>query len=148
MRRGPDGWQISPTLNLLLIAALVGVVWLLTESPTTDPAARKRLLSLRANIALVLLATWFLLGPSIGAIEESALTPTVGTARSPLASSETSPAGNGPSVGSSLSHGHTNQYTWRQAPRSSPPAGWRPGDGLRAMAQLLEDVAAPPTRGR
>jgi hypothetical protein len=156
MRRGADGWQISPTLNLLLISALVGMVWLLTDSPATDPAARKRLLGLRANIALVLLAAWFLLGPSIGAIEEPALTQSPraagqATAGSPLAPGETPlPAGSSPSLGASLSHGHTNQYTWRQqAPRSSPTSGWRPGDGLRAMAQLLEDVATPaPTRGR
>ena len=157
IRRGPDGWQISPTLNLLFMAALVGVVWLLTDSPVNDPAARKRLWSRRANIVLVALAAWFLLGPSVGAIEEPAVShaSAAGMDRSPLSAAPVSQATApgrfqpSPSVAPSLEHGHTSQFTWQRAPRSSPPLAWRPGDGLRAMAQLLEDVTAPPpTRGR
>jgi hypothetical protein len=158
IRRGPDGWQISPVLNLSLMGALVGVVWLLTDSPTNDPAARKRLLSFRANILLAILAAWFLFGPSIGTIDEplaqgaaAAPQPNRGVAHSSLGPAGQTPSalGSAPSIGPSPSQGHTSQYTWRQAPRSSPPITWRPGDGLRAMAQLLEDVATPPaTRGR
>jgi hypothetical protein len=159
IRRGPDGWQISPVLNLWLMGAMVGVVWLLTDSPASDPAARKRLLSFRANILLAILAAWFLFGPSVGTIDEPALAQGAGSAPQPsrgvanrlLAPNGQTPGalGSSPSAGSSPSHGHTSQYTWRQAPRPSPPIAWRPGDGLRAMAQLLEDVATPSaTRGR
>ncbi len=157
IRRGPDGWQISPTLNLVLMAALVGVVWLLTDSPAPDAAARKRLVNFRANVVIASLAAWFLLGPSVGAIEEPTRTyastlqaAAAGVDRSPLAAV---PAGQAfqasSSGGPSLEHGHTSQYTWQRTPRPSPPLAWRPGDGLRAMAQLLEDVTTPPsTRGR
>lgn len=158
IRRDNDGWQISPTLNLFLMAAIVGVVWLLTESPATDPQARKRLLGLRTNLILFSIGVWFFFGPSIGTIEElrpqdsSSLAQPAGgnlngdsARQAPVTPSTTAPA-TSPLAGPTLSHGRTSQFTWQQGAPSPPTTAWRPGDGLRAMARLLEDVSTPPAR--
>ena len=158
IRRDNDGWRISPTLNLLLMVAIVGAVWLLTESPAADPQARKRLLGLRTNLILLSIGVWFFVGPSIGTIEE--LPPQTasnlaqpandslngGSAqRAPVSPSMTASAGSS-LPGPTLSRGRTSQFTWQQGAPSSPTTAWRPGDGLRAMARLLEDVSTPPAR--
>jgi hypothetical protein len=154
IRHGNDGWQISPTLNFLLMAVVVGLVWLLTESPADDPVARKRLVRLRTNLVVLLLGTWFFFGPSIGAIDKappthaaaSAPPSDIGNRRNLVEAAPASqlPKVGAPAAGPTLSHGHTSQFTWQQGGRPAPTVAWRPGDGLRAMARLLEDVASPP----
>lgn len=157
IRRGADGWHISPTLNLLFIAALVAVVWLLTESPASDPMARKRIFRLRANLVVFSLAAWFFFGPSIGdanveapAAPHTAPSSAAGaTATNAVAAERTTqpslPAGSRAPGEPAALHGHTSQFTWKRGERPAQVAGsWKPGDGLRAMARLLEDVSAPP----
>ena len=128
----------------------------MTESPATDPLARKRLLSLRTNLILLSIGVWFFFGPSIGTIEElpsqdssNLAQPTDrdfngDTAPRPSVNPSATAAGGSPLAGPALSHGRTNQFTWQQGGRPSPTTAWRPGDGLRAMARLLEDVSTPP----
>src|SRR5487761_1077850 len=160
MRRDSNGWQISPTLNVLLIAGLVAAVWLLTESPASEPVARKRLFRLRTNLIVVGLVAWFFFGPAIGdaGLDPSApplaLTPKDGGVESSLLATEPSgppmhPAnglsGNSAPGPPALAHGHTSQFTWHRVPRPTPSSGtWKPGDGLRAMARLFDDASATP----
>jgi hypothetical protein len=163
VQHGPEGWQVSPTLNLLLVAMGVALVWLLTESPASDPPARKRLMRLRTNLVIAGLAAWFCLGPSIGDCDLD--TPPAASGTAPASS----PTGNafavqaGEQQGKPIAnpagvppatHGHTSQFTWsRPSPSSSTVPAWKPGDGLRAMARLFEDTPAPlpqagyPSRG-
>jgi hypothetical protein len=150
-----EGWRISPTLNLMLIAGLVGLVWLATESSPVDPEARKRLFRLRGNIAVGCLVAWFFFGPSIGETDDASRSPpaTVQNALPPSATiagdsslgepSQASPTGGPPS------HGYTSQFTWKRPNAPMPDRSWRPGDGLRAMARILEDATGtPPVPGR
>lgn len=157
IRRSNEGWQISPTLNFLIMAVVVGMVWLLTESPADDPIARKRLVRLRTNLVVLVLGTWFFFGPSVGAIDkvptQAATMPPPSDVGTLQKLAEAPPASQLPKVGMpaaepTLSHGHTSQFTWQQGarPAPAPSVAWRPGDGLRAMARLLEDVAMPPGR--
>jgi hypothetical protein len=146
-----DGWKISPTLNLLVIAGLVGLVWMATESALSDPEARKRLFRVRANLVLGSLAAWFFFGPSIGDIEMVGPSPPVtahqsGSAVPPAGQNTAAVSGQSgsPPPASPVAQGHTSQFTWNRA--GQPPGGapWKPGDGLRAMARLFEDASASP----
>ncbi|HET6878844.1 MAG TPA: hypothetical protein VFI31_01665, partial [Pirellulales bacterium] len=140
--RDDDGWRISPTLNLFFIAGLVGLVWLATDSSVGDPEARKRLFRLRTNLVLAGLAMWFFFGPSIGDVGLPDASPPAtvqGTPASvPPNGHPTLPVGQQPP--SSPSHGHTSQFTWGRPAAPRPEGTWKPGDGLRAMAQMLEDA--------
>lgn len=144
-----DGWRISPTLNLFFIVALVALVWLVTESPAGEPEARKRLFRLRANLIAGCLAAWFFFGPAIGDTHPSEQSPPDIVQNGPAALGaqpvngglgqpvQASPAGLAPS------HALTSQFTWKR-PATPPERSWRPGDGLRAMARMLEDATGTP----
>ncbi|HVA46049.1 MAG TPA: hypothetical protein VNH11_06715 [Pirellulales bacterium] len=160
IRHDEAGWHISPTLNLLFVGVLVLLIWLATDSPASEPPARKRLFRLRAQLVMCGLAVWFLLGPAIGDVELNA--PSL-CSTSPVASSVASggsqtveaaqravqPVAQG-TVTLGPSQGHTSQFTWhRPVPPATVNGLWKPGDGLRAMARLLENASAtPPPHGR
>jgi hypothetical protein len=143
--RDDNGWRISPTLNLVFIVGLVGLVWLATESSVADAEARKRLFRLRTHLVLGGLAAWFFFGPSIGNIDLPAVSP---PGIVPETAGAAPPVGQLTSIGvnhlqssqSHPSHGHTSQFTWNRPVGKPPAAAWKPGDGLRAVAHLLEDA--------
>jgi hypothetical protein len=143
------GWRITPTLNLIFIAGLVGLVWLATESSSAEPEVRKRLFRLRANVVIGGLLVWFFFGPSIGDVEVSGGA-VAGAGANPLSPPAFSPP---PTTAAAqgrqdllASQGMTSQFTWKRPPEPVPARNWRPGDGLRAMAHMLEDAAAPLSR--
>jgi hypothetical protein len=156
IKHGDDGWLISPTLNLLFIAGLVGFVWLLTDTSLNDPETRKRLFQIRTHLVLLALAAWFFCGPSIGdtggdsaSLPSSAQPDLVGRPHA-------TPHGGQPTgvtvsrgaqpfpVGPTVSQGRTSQFTWNNTSRQ-PSRGriWRPGDGLRAIGRFLEESSDP-----
>lgn len=146
-----DGWRVSPTFNLMCIVALVSLVWVVTESSAAEPEARKRLFRLRTNVVLGGLMIWFFLGPSIGD------TDTGDMARPQAAAPTPQPAGISPPSQAATaerqsdrpeSHGFTSQFTWKLPADPAPARGWRPGDGLRAMARILEDATGPASPDR
>lgn len=138
-----DGWRISPTFNLFCIAALVGVVWLLSESSSADPEARKRLFRLRTNVVVGGLFVWFFFGPAIGNTDLGDPSRPSMAANAPAPAAFDAAAAQNRSDDIQASQGHTSQFTWKRPPDSLPPRGWRPGDGLRAMARMLEDATGP-----
>lgn len=138
-----DGWRISPTLNLFCIAALVGLVWLVTESSAAEPEARKRLFRLRANLVIGGLLVWFFFGPSIGNTDvgETAGPNAAASVPAPAAFSQPpSAAASNLPFDQPASQGLTSQFTWKRPAESGPARTWHPGDGLRAMARMLEDA--------
>ncbi|HQU46793.1 MAG TPA: hypothetical protein PK867_28575 [Pirellulales bacterium] len=158
IRHDEAGWHISPTLNLLFIGVLVLLIWLATDSPASEPPARKRLFRLRAQLVMCGLAVWFLLGPAIADVDvnDPSVASTSRVASSIAAGgSQTvetqrplSPAASGNAMpgATHLSQGHTSQFTWHRPVQPSTVSGvWKPGDGLRAMARLLESASATPT---
>jgi hypothetical protein len=149
IHHGADGWKVSPTLNLLAIVGMVGLVWLATEATVSDPDARKRLFRLRANLVLGSLAAWFFFGPSIGEIE---IVRSSNPDSEHVASSAPPPTGQGDVAmtaqtnavpGQPAAHGHTSQFTWNRTPQPPGSVAWKPGDGLRAMARMLEEASGP-----
>lgn len=146
IRRDAEGWRISPTFNLLCIAMLVGLVWLVTESSHAEPDARKRLFRWRSNIVIGSLLVWFFFGPAIGDTDvgERTRPRAEAHAATPEALDQASTVAPDKAIYDPMaSHGHTSQFTWKRPADSQPPRGWRPGDGLRAMAQMLEDATGP-----
>lgn len=140
------GWRISPTLNLLLVAAMVGLIWLATDSPAADPLARKRLFRLRAQLVTCGLAVWFLFGPTIGELETANAPADHTTAGGALTTTGPHQQPGSPTTAvPSLAQGHTSQFTWHRPLQPATDNGaWKPGDGLRAMARLLENASAVP----
>lgn len=143
------GWRISPTLNLLAIATLVALVWLATDSQTSDPLARKRLFRLRAQLVTAGLLVWFLFGPAIGNLNTSDAAPvatsqSAGGGRATTIARPRRPTGAMP-ASPVATQGHTSQFTWHRPVQPAVSTGvWKPGDGLRAMARLLESASATP----
>lgn len=144
-----DGWRISPTLNLFFIVGLVALIWLVTESPAGEPEARKRLFRLRANLVVGSLAAWFFFGPAIGDTDRPRPSPPATVQNVPTAHGEQpvisglGQPGQASPAGLSPSHALTSQFTWKR-PATPPERSWRPGDGLRAMARMLEDATGVP----
>ncbi|HEX7380470.1 MAG TPA: hypothetical protein VF278_25375 [Pirellulales bacterium] len=146
MRRDAEGWRISPTFNLLCIAMLVGLVWLVTEPSSADLDARKRLFRWRSNIVIGSLLLWFFFGPAIGDTDvgERARSRADAHAATPEALDQANSAAPDKAIyDPAASYGHTSQFTWKRPADSQPPRGWRPGDGLRAMARMIEDATGP-----
>ena len=145
------GWRISPTLNLLAIVTLVALIWLATDSQMSDPLARKRLFRLRAQLVTAGLLVWFLFGPAIGNLKTS--DPLPGAAGQPAEGGNATMIARPPRPAIATpsspiaTQGHTSQFTWhRPVQPASSTAIWKPGDGFRAMARLLESAAATPQR--
>lgn len=150
-----DGWRISPALNLMLIVGLVALVWVVTEGSSADSEARKRVFRLRANLIVGCLVVWFFFGPSIGETNDGSPLRHPTAQDVPAVSSgepENSAAGQSaqPSPTAAYSsHGYTSQFTWKRPTAPPPDRSWRPGDGLRAMARILEDATGTsPAPGR
>lgn len=145
-----DGWRISPTFNLICIAALVGLVWVVTESSSAEPEARKRLFRLRTNVVIGGLLVWFFFGPSIGSTDRRNAAQPDAAANPPLTAgfSQAPSATTGNQPFHVPAQGNTSQFTWKRPANPAPAPSWRPGDGLRAMARMLEDAtgSASPER--
>lgn len=155
---GPEGWRISASLNVLLIAVGAALVWLFTgpETPPADAEARQRLFRLRANLVACGLAVWFFLGPTIGEVSQSQPDGTDSSIASPaaMASNSRRPALN-------LDRSAERDWPSRPAPArdatgmsagtpwppraTGGPAGepWRPGDGIKSLGKLFDGWVAP-----
>lgn len=149
----PDGWQISPTLNAAAIAAFVGLVWMATgcEAPPADPQAKGRLFRLRAYLIGCGLGLWFFFGPAIGnpapAVKVAA--PAEGPAAAmprpdERAASRAAPTDGWQNGDRRALAARADAHSPFAQPRDHAVArGWRPGDGLRMMANLIEGWVNP-----
>lgn len=152
---GPEGWRISASLNVLLIAIGAGLVWLVTgpDTPPADTQARQRLFRLRANLIACGLAVWFFLGPTIGGVSQSppqgADTPAapLGAATSSRPALRLNSASDGDWPGRTAPARDANDTAggtpWppRATKQSSEP--WRPGDGIKSLGKLIDGWVAP-----
>lgn len=147
--RTPDGWQISPVLNAVVIASMAGMVWMMTgaDTPANDVHAVKRLLRLRMYLIGCGLGLWFFFGPAIGtpppAVKSAGpAAPARESAREAFAAAPTAgPRGMEQHVAANRMG---RDARFRSVP-DAPQRGWRPGDGLRMMANLIEGWVNPPT---
>lgn len=150
----PDGWQISPTLNAAAVAAFVGLVWMATgcEAPPADRQAKGRLFRLRAYLIGCGLGLWFFFGPAIGnpAPVVKVAAPVEGHDAAMPQLDERPASRAAPTAG--VQNGDRRAIAARadvDSPFGQPQhnvtsRGWRPGDGLRMMANLIEGWVNPP----
>jgi hypothetical protein len=155
---GPEGWRISASLNVLLIAGGAALVWLFTspETPPADAEARQRLFRLRANVVACGLAVWFFLGPSVGGVPlpppETAATQPADWPAAPRrpaltldpSAESTRPSRPAPPHGGGGGGGMANDAPWPpRAAGGQVSEPWRPGDGLKSLGKLFDGWIAP-----
>ncbi|HJT33022.1 MAG TPA: hypothetical protein VJ783_13355 [Pirellulales bacterium] len=152
----PDGWQVSPVLNAAAVAAFAGLVWMLTgaDLPAGDAHAARRLFRTRIYLIGCGLGLWFFFGPAIVSpppmVKTAAPSPrpaaqTGGSSGDAIgAPAPNSPYHRGPSIRGrgALDPAH-GQSPFAQNPDGNSRRGWRPGDGLRVMADLIEGWVNP-----
>lgn len=152
----PDGWQVSPALNAAAVAAFAGLVWMLTgaEMPAGDAHAVRRLFRMRAYLIGCGLGLWFFFGPAIAS--PPPVLKTAAPSAPSAAQAGTVPNNSfGPSTPTSPYHrpgiggrgaadAARGQSPFTQPPDGASRRGWRPGDGLRVMADLIEGWVNPP----
>ena len=155
--RTPDGWQVSPALNLAALAGFAALVWMATgaETPAGDVRAAARLFRRRACLLACGLGLWFFFGPAVGSPPPPLKTPLppVRTAPPIRGASSDFAESSSPTVPHPHRPGVEDRgavdYTRGKGPFGPPrdgaaPRGWRPGDGLRVMSNLIEDWLNPP----
>ncbi|HEX5443946.1 MAG TPA: hypothetical protein VFW87_08970 [Pirellulales bacterium] len=151
----PDGWQISPALNAAAIAAFAGLVWMTTgcEPAPANPQAKGRLFRTRAYLIGCGLGLWFFFGPSIASPPPLVKT-TAPTAASDPAATRPAEQAIVRAAPAARVTGYDRRGIAGRADADSPfgppkhnvaSRGWRPGDGLRMMANLIEGWVNPPT---
>lgn len=154
---GPEGWRISASLNVLLIAIGAGLVWLITspETPPADTDARQRLFRLRANLIACGLAVWFFLGPTIGDVAQSppegadqqAAPPgAAANSRRPALHLDPSTENHWPgrTAPARDANGMSSGTPWPpRATGQQPSEPWHPGDGIKSLGKLIDGWVAP-----
>ena len=154
----PDGWQISPALNAAAVAAFAGLVWMLTgaDLPAGDAQAARRLFRTRAYLIGCGIGLWFFFGPAIASPPPVLKTAAPSAQASAQAgglhndafgpSTSASPYHRGPVVGVQGAIAPARgQSPFANYPDGDSRRGWRPGDGLRVMADLIEGWVNPPS---
>lgn len=154
---GSEGWRISASLNVLLIAIGAGLVWLFTspETPPAEAEARQRLFRLRANVIACGLAAWFFLGPTIGDVSQSqpdgannqtaSLEAAAPAARRPALNLEASTGSDWPGRPAPArdANGMSAGTPWPPRAGGPPSEPWRPGDGIKSLGKLIDGWVAP-----